>query len=404
MNNQLNIPLESTRQKYWRVLEIIAASVAIIIFGWFLNRAVQSAFRHSTVPVDSELAIFIYKNAATEQLLRDHLQGLSAIPGGPWSLRTALDLSSKGIILIRSNDNFSLVIDRPINEMVTLAPSFDLQATILENSTLISTVEIRSSETESINLLSSGLLHPSIAGVIVNNDEKISISYSKHDDRLLMHGARLLETPLGGLAGSADDLAVAAGFSSSIADSTFGTLPLIFPGLSYLVSKARSHGMSLLLSHNASDNPVFVIHWKSQANDQSDFLALGRDLLASLSFQIASLQLLDGTQANELISPTPEILERKEGDFIFTDLTTASGKVRIIRGPNSVTATNELSSELQVTAPFSTACASTALALIRPQKITKQQISYTYHQSSIWQMPWDLKEIAQTDGGIRLCW
>ncbi|KKW28904.1 MAG: hypothetical protein UY72_C0058G0001 [Candidatus Uhrbacteria bacterium GW2011_GWD2_52_7] len=236
-------------------------------------------------------------------------------------------------------------------------------------------------------------------------DHISTVSYQRDKDRLIAHNLKLLESPIGAISGTTNDIVIVASLPFSSFDiNGYSSLPLAFPGINEIANVASTSGMSLLLSTNSENNTVFTLHLSTSDIATESLLHIGRDFLAPAVMKASSFTLPDNETATELVATPPTITERTEGEFTFIDLTNHEQSLYIIKGPTSVTITNETASELSVTAPFASDCASSARARINIRHISELQHTRLYELSTPWTAIWSANELAQTKDDIRICW
>lgn len=406
MNNGLNIPLTSTRQTHWRVLELIAIGLCAVALGWLAKQSIRAALTYRSISSQGDTSIIIQKNADTELLIRTNLRGVSAIPGGPWSLIDALQFSNQNIIISQAGERTELTLDNERPDLVNMAKQFDLDGKIRDGVTIISTNTIIDGEFVQIPWYSLGIFRNNLVATVRFDEHAISsVSYHRKHNRLIAHNIVAIQSPVGAISGSTKNIIVAAGFPvSALTSITTSSLPIAFPGFLSFLELATSSGMSLLLSTDANNSTFFTVNVGASNISLETLTNIGRDLLAASMLRLEEFALPNNETAIELVTTTPAISERTEGDFTFIDLSNRNATIRIIKGPASITFTNDILSEATVTTPFSTPCASSARGLINLKAISMLQTQHAYHPSTPMTVLWKADMLAQTSDDLRLCW
>lgn len=405
MNNALNIPLNSTRQLHWRVLQIGLTALGVLALGWIVFRGVVIGIPLRDAPKDSDFALYIPKTTASTRLAEDHFNGISAIPGGPWSITTLLHASTRGLIIAKKGDETTVILDTSSAELAHEAERFDIFATTNEDTTILSTSTTPGELVPTFSWMTPGLFRPSAVAVLASGNQTSIILYSRGKNRLTMPSAQLLASPTGGVGSPENELIIAAELpAAALADWSRANIPLTLPGLNALVGIAAESGLSAYVSRDSNKNISYLFNTKTSSASQEDAVAIGRDIVAMPTIIAEYTSNPDKSTRHELFAVEPAFTVRTEDGYTFTDVIAGTERARLTLGPSTLSVTNDFSAEALVTPPFSTPCAARSLALLRPKSLATTYEQHTFTTTSLWGSLWQLNEISQTNNGVRACW
>lgn len=405
MSNELNIPLVSTRQLHWRVLQIGGKFLGVLVLGWIVFRAIAIGLPQHIAPKDSDVVLYIPKTITTARLARHHFASTSAVPGGPWSLKAMMEASHRGIILALSGDETTVIIDRADQSMLDIAEQFDLHGEIIGKTTIISTAQTPETLVSAIPRFLPGLLQPSTVAIMSTGNDVARVHYDGSHDRLVFASAHLFDAPTGGIGTPDSELLIAAKLpAESLISWDENRLPLMLPGLHALAELSRSAGISAYISLDERHRASFLLNWETTAAADMDSLAIGRDLIAIPSLTTKREDNEDDSTRYEIIAEEPTTTTRTEGEYTFADIANADERVRMTTGPSTLSITNDFSTDAPIAPPFSTRCASRSLALVRPASISNAAKHVAFLPSSLAQSLWLLSEVTQTAHEVRACW